>query len=186
MEHPRITLRTKDRDFFSHGDDYGGVTDAELEALLQQSRELVLSLETELENRQSVRHGLPEGIRESCKKLYESAGNIRILGRLNDRDAKLAKAASIVMTVVQTNRGSKVYQVFLLDILRQCGRTLVLLCAASLGKQRVIALNEQSRTSLVHYVKTNMSSLNSPALDLLATEYGMPHENSELCKNSHR
>jgi hypothetical protein len=50
-----IILRTKDKDYFLNCDDYSAVTDAEVETLLQQSREAVLSLQTELESRQKIR-----------------------------------------------------------------------------------------------------------------------------------
>jgi hypothetical protein len=81
-------LRTKDGGYSLHSDDFRVVVDAELEALLQQSSWLVLSLVTELGNRPMARL---KGIRECCEKLQESAGNIRILEWLDDRDAKFAR-----------------------------------------------------------------------------------------------
>jgi len=180
MELPCITLHTEDRDGFLNRDGYQGVTDSELETLLQQSREAVLSLEAEIEKRQNISRDPPLGIKESCEKLQKTASSVRILGRLDVRDDKLVKSAVEIMTTTQTIRGSKVYQVFLQDILRHCGSALTLLCAASFGKQRIIALNGQDRTALVHYVKCNKTSLSSPALDCLAGEYAIPAENSTL------
>ena len=46
------------------------------------------------------------------------------------------------------------YRSFLRNVLRPCGRGLALLCAASLGKQRVVHLTEKNRTSLVGYCQT--------------------------------
>lgn len=178
MEPPYITLHTKDRDGFLDCDGYEGVTDSELEILLQLCREVALSLQAEIEKRQNISPDPPLGIRESCEKLHTGAKNVRILGRLDVRDDKLVKSAVEIMTTTQTIRASKVYQVFLQDILRHCGRALTLLCAASLGKQRVISLNGQDRTALVHYVKSSKAVLSSPALDLLAREYEIPSENN--------
>lgn len=176
MELPCITLHTKDRDGFLNCDGYQGVVDSDLETLLQQCHEAVHSLEAEIEKRQNISRDPPLGIRESCEKLQKSASNVRILGRLDVRDDKLVKSAVEIMTTTQKIRGSKVYQVFLQDIFRHCGSALTLLCAASLGKQRIISLNGQDRTALVHYVKCNKASLSSPALDLLAREYEIPTE----------
>ena len=180
MELPCITLHTKDRDSFLHSDGYGEVTDSELETLRQQCREVVASLEAEIENRHTISHDPPTGIKESCEKLHKSARSIRVLGRLDIRDEKLVRAGIEIMTTTQKIRGSKVYQEFLQDILRHCGAALVLLCSASLGKHRIISLNTQDRTALVHYVKGNKAFLSFSALELLAGEYKIPCENSKL------
>jgi hypothetical protein len=164
-----------------HRDGYSGLIDSELETLLQQSREAVISLEAELKNRQIISHP-PSAIKECGEKLRKTAGDISTLGRLDARAARHTKSAAGNMTTVQTTHNSKVYQVFLFDILRHCGPPLVLLCAASLGKQRVVDLHGQNRTALVHYVKANKATLVCPALALLAKEYGIPSENSRLCR----
>ena len=77
----------------------------------------------------------------------------------------------------QTNRDSKIYQLFLYDILRHSGSGLVVLCAASLGKQRVVHLSEDERVGLVSYIKNNKANLHFPALELLAQEYQIPPVN---------
>jgi hypothetical protein len=69
---------------------------------------------------------------------------------------------------------------FLYDILRHCGGGLVLLCATSLGKQRIITMNEPERIRLVQFVRTNKASLQSSTLDSLAIKYQIPHDNSML------
>jgi len=182
MELPCVVLRTKDRDYFLCVDGYGGVINSELETLLQQSREVVLSLEKELEQRKvAMNLDSPNGISECCEKIQKSVASLKILGRLDDRAAKLVDAAVETMTTPQTVRASKVYQTFLHDILRHCGRGLVLLCAASLGRQRVITLNSQGRIQLVHYVKNHKTTLDSSTLDSLATEFAIPHNNGMLC-----
>jgi hypothetical protein len=174
LELPCIILRTKDEDYSVNCDDYSAVIDAELETLLQQSRDAVTSLQAELERRQKISHDPPDAIKRCCEKLRKTARNIRILGRLEAREERLTKAAVEIMTKVQTIRSSKIYQAFLFDIQRHCGLGQVLLCASSLGKQKVIDLNGQDRTALVHYVKGDKASLFSSSLDSLAKEYKIP------------
>lgn len=180
MELPCITLQTTDRDSFLHSDGYREVTDSELETLLQQCRAVAVSLEEEIENRQTISHEPPTGIKESCEKLHKSSRSIRVLGRLDVRDEKLVRAGIEIMSTAQTIRPSKVYQVFLKDILRHCGSALVLLCSASLGKHRIVSLSGPDRIALVHYVKGKRASLSSSALELLAEEYKIPSKNSTL------
>ncbi len=182
MELPCVVLRTKDRDYFLCIDGYGGVINSELETLLQQSREVVLSLEKELEQRQVTTDlASPKGISECCEKIQKSVASLKVLERLDDRATKLITAAVETMTTQQTVHASKVYQMFLHDILRHCGRGLVLLCAASLGRQRVIKLNSRDRTQLVHYIKNHKTTLDSSTLDSLATNFEIPHDNGMLC-----
>ncbi|OCK74894.1 hypothetical protein K432DRAFT_386533 [Lepidopterella palustris CBS 459.81] len=171
MELPCVMLRTKERDHFSYQDSYGEVTNSELEAFLEQARKTVLSLEAELEKRQIVALGLSNGVSDCSEKLRKNAGNLKILGRLDDRATRLAVDAVTILKTEQTNRASKIYQTFLGDILRHCGRGLVLLCATSLGKQRVNSLNNQDRVGLVNYLTINKTALESPILDSLAEKY---------------
>lgn len=176
MELPSVALWTKERDYFPYHHGCGGVTNSELETLLERGRETVLSLEAELEKRQVATKLEPSsGVSECSEKLRKSTANLKILGRLDDRAVGLAVAAVETLTTEQTSRGSKTYQTFLGDILHHCGRGLVLLCAASLGKQKVVSLNFQDRIGLVHYLKSNKSAFEHPILDSLATEYQIPH-----------
>ncbi len=77
-----------------------------------------------------------------------------------------------VKSVAKILEDAKVYQLFLHDILRHSGSGLVVLCAASLGKQRVVHLAENDRIGLVSFTKDNKTNLHCPALELLDTTAG--------------
>ena len=130
MVSPGIAFYTKDRERFCWTEGYGSVADAELEILVDQGCMAALSLEAELEKRQLQNQS------DVCgKKLHVCAKTFEILGRLDDRAAKHVGIAVNIMKSSQSVRAFKLYQQFLYDVLRHCGPGLVLLCAASLGKQ---------------------------------------------------
>jgi len=116
----------------------------------------------------------PDGLKECYERLSENARTIEILERLSDRGTKHVDIAVDILTTTQTTRESKVDQTFLHDILRQAGRGLVVLCAASLGKQRVVQLSESDRASLVRHVKDNKAVLHCPVLESLADGFQVP------------
>lgn len=112
-----------------------------------------------------------------CKKLQGDSERIRTLDRLSGRGPKLVQDAAGIMKAPQTSRENIVYQEFLGDILHHCGRGITLLCAASLGKQRVTRMNDKDRISFVGFLKNNLSSFHHPILDTLATAYEIPSAN---------
>jgi hypothetical protein len=118
----------------------------------------------------------PDGIKECQGRLSKGAEAIQILNRVPDRGVQHVMKAVGIMTTPQTTRESKVYQSFLYDILRHAGRGLVLLCAASLGKQRVVQLNALDKTSLVRHIKDNKAVLYSPVLESLAETFQAPSQ----------
>lgn len=115
-----------------------------------------------------------EGIAICEKKLQESSATIKVLERLSGRGPALVNHAVTILTALQTTHEARVYQSFLCDILRHGGPGFVVLCAASLGKQRVVHLSEKERTTIVGYVKDDQAGLYHPALDVLATTYKVP------------
>ncbi|QSS66999.1 hypothetical protein I7I51_03211 [Histoplasma capsulatum] len=120
------------------------------------------------------------GIREPCERLQERAKKLRTLQRLEPRAANLLSAAVKIMTTEQIVRAFKIYHSFLHDVLRACGQFgqgLVVLCAVGLGKHRVVALSEEKRTMLVHWVANNTNFLYFPALSSMATEFSVPNFN---------
>ena len=78
------------------------------------------------------------------------------------------------LSTVQTSSPSKTYQAFLHDILRHCSPSLVLLCAASFGKKRIVDLGLKDRVSLLAYVRDTQLSLGSSVLETLASDYQVP------------
>ena len=96
---------------------------------------------------------------------------------MSGRGPKLVDDAVQTLMTLPTTRDSKIYQLFLHDILRHSGSGLLVLCAASLGKQRVVHLAENDRVGLVSYIKDNKANLHCPALELLAQEYKIPSVN---------
>lgn len=177
MESPYIIFRTAAGDYHPSNNGHEKLTDFELESLLQGSRDTVLLFEAALKKRQiATNPELPDTINECCTKLQKSLTNLKILGRFDSRDTQSVKLAAATLGTTQENRNSKVYQVFLSDILRHCGRGLAMLCAASIGKYKMVALNTQDRTSFVYYIKNNKARLDSPILDILAVEFDFPDE----------
>ncbi|KAM5476979.1 hypothetical protein MauCBS54593_000250 [Microsporum audouinii] len=103
-------------------------------------------------------------------KLLEVSEEVKALGRLGKRREKLVIAAVGIMRNVQDVRAFQVYRSFLYDILRLGGRHMVVICAAGLGKNRVVQLNIKERTDLVRYVAGRRTFFDSPILaDLAAT-----------------
>lgn len=122
-------------------------------------------------------HDKKDGISECREKVFRDAETIKILERLTGRGPTLVDDALGILKAPQTTRDSIVYQLFLHDVLRFCGPGLVLLCASSLGKQRVVHLAAKDRTGLVGYLRDNKAKLLSPALETLAKEYKVPTVN---------
>jgi len=173
MDNPCVLMRTTQRDLFSYHDGYERMSIPELKTLLNQAKETSQSLETELGKRQvPVDQSQSNVITECSQKLQKTARNLQILGRLNDKETALVVAAFKILPTKQTNRESKIYQTFLLDIINLCGHAIALLCAASLGKQRVVTLNVEDRIKLVEYIKSNQLTLTSETLHEMAETYG--------------
>lgn len=114
------------------------------------------------------------------KRLQRDSELIRNLHRLSGRGPKLVQDATGIMKAAQTTRDNILYQEFLGDILHHCGRGVTLLCAASLGKQRVTRMKTPHRDSFVAFLKNNFSTLHHPILDTLATAYGIPSANGQF------
>jgi hypothetical protein len=95
-----------------------------------------------------------------------------------------ANPSSLLSTLLPRTRqrGSKVYQLFLNDITRHCDSGLALLCAASIGKHKVISLNAQERTSLVEYIKRNRGNLDSFAVKALGVDFGLQAKASKILR----
>jgi hypothetical protein len=140
-------------------------------------RDILCSLEAEAEARQLVvKLEQSSFVSECAEKLQKCAANIKILGRLAEREAKLVAAAVSVLKVEQPSRDGRLYQTFLLDVYHECGVSLVVLSAASLGKQRIVSLNARDRVALLQYLKTCRVALTSSALDSLIEKHQIPYE----------
>lgn len=134
------------------------------------------SPQQQLGTKRRVKRG---GIDACQTKLHEDAQEIRILERLTGHGPSLVDDAVSILTAKQTTRDSIIYQLFLRDMLRHCGSGLALLCASSLGKQRVVHLRAKDRSGLVVYVRDNKANLLSPALETLAKDYQVPTINGK-------
>lgn len=177
MDLPCITLCTKERGHFVWQDGYTDVNTSELEALLKIGKDIVCSLEAEAEARQvAVKLEQSSLVSECAEKLQKCARNTKILGRLTEREAKLITSAVSVLKSEQTSRDGRLYQTFLADVYYECGVSLVVLSAASLGKQRIVSLNARDRIALLQYLKSFRVALTSPALDSLAEKHHIPCE----------
>lgn len=154
MSVPCLLVRMPEGIFLSPQDSYEKLTISELKVLLNQGQEMQQSFAAELERRQISVHK-STAVTECSDKLQRTAENLQVLGRLSDKEAVLVASAKQVVQTEQTKRDSKIYRIFLDDITQLCGRSVALLCAASLGKQRIVSLNAQDRVQLVSYIKSN-------------------------------
>ena len=145
---------------------------------LRQGRYAEGSVESRPEERRAGKPHDKLGEVDGCwKKLQEDAEATKILERLTGRGPTHLNSAVDILVTSTTNREAKVYQLFLYDVLRLSGPGMVVLCAASLGKQRVVHLAEKDRTSLVGRIRANKTKLHSLALDSIADEYQIPSLN---------
>ncbi len=175
MDAPYITFYTPTKREFRHTAGYDEVTITELELLLRQGREAVVSLEGELMKRQPARTiDQSANVSECCQRLHNAGRELGVVEHLEGRAIKQVDDAVNILTSLQTSPSSKTYQSFLYDVLRHCGEGLVLLCAASLGKKRVVDLGSKDRVSLLAYLRATQISLDVPILKPLAQEYGIP------------
>jgi len=179
METPCIAIRTKSRPSLAWREGYTGVTNEELPILLQQSRDIAASLETEMTNRH-LRIPLDHTDRsDGChEKLRKTAGKLEIMDRLDGQAFKHVSMAVEILTNKQTERAFKIYQEFLHDVLRHCSPGLVMVCAAGLGKQKIASMTQDDRVGLLNYVRENKGSLSSDIIEALATDHEIPCLNS--------
>lgn len=143
MEYPLVSMHTNDQTNFLWGDGFEGVTDVELETLHRKSRDTLLSLEAEFEKRRLPASSQPREIDGQCDSLRKGFNTIEVLERLDDK------------------------------VLRHCGPELLLLCAACLGKAKVVSLKIEDRVKLLDHLKAKKLSYSSPILRRLATEYNI-------------
>ena len=170
-------MNPEKRGSFAWQQGYQDVSDSELETLLAISREFVRSLDSEVRARQLVLGpDQSSAVFECTEKLRRTLRNWSILGRLDKKESELVGSAIKTLLLEQTTREGKCYQTFLRDVYHQCNRTLVMLCAASLGKHRIASLNIGDRASLLQYLKQSQNTFTSPALESLAKKHHIPEE----------
>lgn len=178
MDSTSVFFRTMRGDILSTRINYKDLDNSELEALMHSIRDAKTSLEAELQRRQSsTMVVLPDQLKDYGNKLDTTVQMIKNLGRLGTRQAQLVASAANSFKTKPTTHSSRVYQEFLIDVTRLCGRGLALLCAASLGKNNVATLTTQMRASFVGYVQSREKFLNTPILDTLARQYELPPNN---------
>ena len=180
MERPFVALHVNEKANFLWSDGFEGVRNAELEALLQETRDTLISLEAEFDRRQlSKPADQPTEIDPYCESLLKAANRIRVLERLDGKAADHVSTAVEILANQQTTRSCKVYQEFLRDVLRHCGPELVLLCAACLGKPKVSSLKTEHRVKLLEHMKMKKSTYIFPVMVRLVTEYNIPLSDGE-------
>jgi hypothetical protein len=179
MDPTGILFRTTRGDILSTRMNYKELDNLELEALTHSIRDAKTSLEAELQRHQSSTTAvLPDLFKDYGNKLDATVQIIKHLGRLENRQARLVESAASILKTGPTTSSARVYREFLIDVTRLCGRGLALLCAASLGKNKVATLTTQMRASFVGYVQSRKEFLNTPILDTLAAQYELPSNNS--------
>ncbi|KMU88204.1 hypothetical protein CIHG_05375 [Coccidioides immitis H538.4] len=181
MELPHVLLRTNTKDIFTYQDGYDKVTNANLFSLLNLGRKTLHLLEAELKKQQiEVKDDLSNAVTKCIRKFQKILANLQILRCLDEKAFQLVVATVNTLKLQPSNHDFSVYWTFLTDILCCCCCEFVVLCTASIGKQRVVTMNNDDRTQLVHYLKTHKSIFECPLLDILATTYHIPDYSSEV------
>ncbi|KAI9748612.1 MAG: hypothetical protein M4579_007173, partial [Chaenotheca gracillima] len=164
---------------FNYADGYDNLSDAEIEALLREGRLAMISLAGELMKRHPEKEfGQSTDFEKCCEALHKTAKMFVVRDVLDDPWARQVRDAVAILTTSQTTQARKTLQTFLGDVIRHCGPSLALLCAASFGSKRLANMGSSSRVSLLAYVKATKSSLDSAALQRLAEEHHMPSSSS--------
>lgn len=115
-----------------------------------------------------------DGVARTCKLLHATMKRMRTRDRLSGRSPRLVREAVDIMKTPQTGRDNIVYQEFLCDVLHNCGRGVTLLCAASLGKFRVVRLQEKDKIGLIDHLKDNLINFQHSLLEALAKAHEIP------------
>ncbi|KAI9891860.1 MAG: hypothetical protein M1814_002245 [Vezdaea aestivalis] len=182
MDYPSLSFHIKNEADFNWSDGFQELTDSHVQTLFEQCSSALNLLKSEIDKRQlGVRQEYTAEVSNCSNKLLKDVKRLKVLERLGDRDCKMVKNAVDILSTSQTSREQRVYQEFLHDILHHSNRGLLLLCAASLGKQRVTELTVDDRLNLVLYVKKNQALLDCPVLEHLADFHQVPTQNA-ACK----
>lgn len=172
---PSILFRLPDGDFPVDAVTWKGLSDSDLETLMQDAENARIALIDELETRQSfAARVLPAKVKEYGEKIEKCLQTVNDLGHLLKRQDCLARSAADQLKTEPATYGARIYKEFLLDITRQSGRGVALLCAAGLGKNNVANLTTNERARLVKYIRSRKSVLNGPVLERLAEYYTFP------------
>ncbi|KIV94118.1 hypothetical protein, variant 3 [Exophiala mesophila] len=119
-------------------------------------------------------------VAKTCKLLHATMKRMRTRDRLSGRSPRLVREAVDILKTPQTGRDNLVYQEFLCDVLHNCGRGVTLLCAASLGKFRVVRLQEKDKIGLIDHLKDNLINFQHSFLEALAKAHEIPSAYGQL------
>lgn len=112
-------------------------------------------------------------------KLDSLVQHIASTGRVPRTAVDLAKSNIAILRGRPQTRRDLRYQEFLTDLLRICGKDIVVLCAAAFGKGSIERLSQRLRIELLDYIAANKSTFRSASLDGVAERYGVP---DTICK----
>ncbi|KAE8404949.1 hypothetical protein BDV37DRAFT_282192 [Aspergillus pseudonomiae] len=169
---PTLLFKATSGGTFSYPDGYDNVSNQDLVDLYRLTQKALLSLETEIDKR-SITVGI--GVEKAIRRVKEIYKEVRITKRIPDRAERLVhNAISAVTDPVFTEPGARRYQIFFTDILSLKNHGIFVLCAASLGKEKVRNMKKEDRMEFLDYLGNNFSTFNSSALDDLATKFDIP------------
>ncbi|KAF2759390.1 hypothetical protein EJ05DRAFT_475605 [Pseudovirgaria hyperparasitica] len=179
MQPTRVVLETERRTT-SLEEGYVDVSDEELATLLRLCHDTAESLKAEMKTRQlRIPNFIPENSSQFYNALDKAARRFKVVDRVDNRASKHVDTAITILTQVQTNRSGQVYQEFLHDVLRHSSPGVVMLCAVAFGKQKLANMREDERMNILDVVRVKGGSLQSPSLDVLADDYGVPSLDSK-------
>ncbi|KAB8212968.1 hypothetical protein BDV33DRAFT_185772 [Aspergillus novoparasiticus] len=169
---PTLLFKATSGGTFSYPDGYDNVSNQDLVDLYRLTQKALLSLETEIDKR-SITVGI--GVEKAIRRVKEIYKEVRITKRVSEKSERaIHSAISAVTGPVFTDHGARRYQLFFIDILNLKNDGIFILCAASLGKEKVRSMKKEDRIEFLDYLANNLSTFNSSALDDLATKFDVP------------
>ncbi|TWU70443.1 hypothetical protein ED733_000443 [Metarhizium rileyi] len=127
-----------------------------------------------MKGKRYARSQKPYSVTDALKRLVDKAGSLSLRKYLTKREKNSLEAA---LTILQTETNSwkrQKYQLFLRDLMKDCGAHAVLLCAAALGQVIVANMNEQNRDRLGGIMKTDTRFSGAVIQELAAVECSIP------------
>ncbi|KAF7590256.1 hypothetical protein BBP40_003094 [Aspergillus hancockii] len=175
MNYPCIRFYTNEHTSFYWKDGWTNLTEESLETLLFEGRLAIASMEAELQRRRQRLVRKPK-IEDCHQRLQKTAKKIMVRKRLDDTAAAQASTLRNLLAAKQSDRKLRLYQEFLCDVIRECGRGIALLCALALGKHRVSNMKEEERLDLLELLRSEHERLGIDELEKLAKGYRLPVE----------
>jgi len=126
------------------------------------------------ESKQNFNKGL--STEEAWQLILDTRKRLTDSPSLEGRKTRLVTEAREALKDSRAGRDQR-YQTFLQNVLGNADRQGVLVCAAALGKTRVLAMRAGDRRALLDKIKKNSSIFESPNISYLVSLHKVPNIN---------